>query len=137
MLRTLFTMVLLILASLAQADSRQVEVDVSVAAELKAGMTSDWPVYIYATAPGSRIPLASYATTLSALPLTVTLTEDMYVLPMFTLSGEDSVELVAKVSTTGDPHKTGPLDITGRSREVDLTAAQPVRGQVVIDQHAR
>jgi len=114
----------------------QIKVKVSLADELKAEAHPKWPVYIYAAAPGSRVPLASFRTEVDQLPMVVTLDETMYVLPQFTLKGAEKVELVAKISAAGDPHKTGPQDMAGRSTPVVLTNGRVVPAAVKIDRFA-
>lgn len=138
MVRLLAMLVLLFSAWQVQAEEmRRIEVQVSVDKAVQSGMKPEWPVYIYAAAPGSRIPLASTKLNVSDLPATVLLTEEMYVLPQFTLKGISQVELVAKVSTTGDPHKKGPEDRSGRSAVIEIAPGSLAKGTVVVNTRGR
>ncbi|MCV6587466.1 MAG: hypothetical protein OIF57_00360 [Marinobacterium sp.] len=116
---------------LAEALQYQIEVRVTQVGPDTAA-DPDWPVYIYAAVPGSRVPLSSIRVSLKELPITVTLNETMYVLPQFTLKGVEQVELVAKLSTSGDPHKPGKYDRAGRSQVVAIAPGNVARAEVVL-----
>lgn len=121
--------------SLAQTE-REVTVDVALAEALKAKVKPNWVVYVYATVPGARLPLASQHILAADLPRTVILTERMNLLPGLTLAGANEIELVAKVSESGQPHKVGPNDLRGRSEVVYFGGKSQVAAKVLIDQYA-
>lgn len=87
---------------------------IQVQVELQSGtdFSQDWPVYIYASAPGSKLPLSSERVLLSELPARVVLTADKYVLPAFTMHGHHELVVTAKVSSAEDVHKAGPEDLS-------------------------
>jgi len=114
-----------------QAAEYQIEVRVTQLESDKQA-NPDWPVYVYAAVPGSRVPLSSVRLSLKDLPATVTLDESMYVLPQFTLNGVEQVELVAKLSTSGDPHKKGEHDRVGRSALIDIRPGTLAQAEVVL-----
>ena len=101
-------------------NSRVIHVTVSLN-NPQAGFSQDWPVYVYAAVPGTKLPLSSYQTKISKLPLTVTLTEEMYLLPTHTMAGHDQLVVVAKISSSGNPHQAGPEDLSGGSDALDFT----------------
>ncbi|MGY8872859.1 MAG: c-type cytochrome biogenesis protein CcmI/CycH [Pseudomonadales bacterium] len=72
--------------------------------------SQDWPVFVYVSAPGSKLPLSSTRVKLSELPATVVLTEAMYVLPGMTMKGHQELVVTAKVSSSSDVHEKGPED---------------------------
>lgn len=80
-----------------------------------AEFSQDWPVYVYASAPGSKLPLSSTRLKLSELPTTVVLTEAMYVLPALTMKDHQKLIVTAKVSSHEDVHKTGAEDSYSQS----------------------
>lgn len=91
--------------------SRTITVSVSLATQAQP-FSQDWPVYVFAAAPGTKLPLSSYKTQISGLPKTVELTEDMYLLPTHTIADQPEVVVTVKVSSSGDPHQTGPEDVS-------------------------
>ena len=117
------------------ADSGRV-IHVKLSLDDGAAFSQDWPVYVYASAPGSKLPLSSARLKLSELPTTVVLTEAMYVLPTLTMKDQQALVVTAKVSSNEDVHKTGPedsysqslvLQVDGPSRravELVVTAAE-------------
>lgn len=92
-------------------NSRMITVSVSLD-KLSQTFSQDWPVYVFAAAPGTKLPLSSFKTQISALPKTVELTEDMYLLPTHTIADQPEVVVTVKVSSSGDPHQKGPEDIS-------------------------
>ncbi|MGY0215800.1 c-type cytochrome biogenesis protein CcmI/CycH [Endozoicomonadaceae bacterium StTr2] len=118
------------------ADGKQIEVRVQLAESLLASMDPSWPVYVYASHPGNKIPLSSAQLTVDDLPDTILLTEDMYILPNLTLAGADRVRVTAKISSSGDPHKTSKLDKVGKTEAFDLSEGQQVKTTVLINQSA-
>ena len=126
-----FMLSVLITAMPVQAAEYQIEVRVTQL-ESDKDANPDWPVYVYAAVPGSRVPLSSARVSLKDLPATVMLDETMYVLPQFTLKGVEEIELVAKLSTSGDPHKKGEHDRVGRSPVIAIRQGTAVQTEVML-----
>lgn len=77
-------------------------------------------VFIFAKAKsGPPMPLAAYKTTVSALPLEVTLDDSMAMMPQMKLSLFDEVVVNARVSKSGQPSAM-PGDLTSKSELVKL-----------------
>ena len=75
----------------------------SIAPELKNKVSPTDTVFIYATpVNGQRRPLAVLRTTVAALPLDFKLDDSLAMSPEFALSTVDQVNLLARVSKTGD-----------------------------------
>ncbi|GAA6130588.1 c-type cytochrome biogenesis protein CcmI [Halopseudomonas sabulinigri] len=105
---------------------------VSVAPELMAELDPASSVFVFAREPnGPPMPLIAKRLTLSQLPLDVTLTQADAMLPGVTLSSEQSLQLVARVSPTGDAREgthLGQLD--------DVHAGSDEQLELVIDRAA-
>ncbi len=102
------------------ADSGRV-IHVKLKLEEGAEFSQDWPVFVYASVPGSKLPLSSDRILLSELPTSVTLTEAMYVLPTMTMKDHNTLVVTAKVSSSADVHKPGPEDSYSLSPELTFT----------------
>lgn len=100
--------------------SRTITVSVSLDKQSQT-FSQDWPVYVFAAAPGTKLPLSSFKTIISELPQTVELTEDMYLLPTHTIADQPEVVVTVKVSSSGDPHQKGPEDISVSSPVLSFT----------------
>ena len=87
---------------------------VSVAPELLAELPADASVFVFARDPnGPPMPLIAKRLSLSQLPLEITLSADDAMLPGVTLDEETALQLVARVSPTGDAREgthLGQLD---------------------------
>ncbi len=121
--------------SLSKAEDEQAayNIKVEINNQLPAERFSDnWPVHIYLTAPDSRIPLSSTTTQLDKLPLKTVLTEKDYVLPMYKLIGHKQLVLVAKVSSSGDPHKEGPEDYRQVSNIFTLDSNNKAQAKLIL-----
>jgi len=97
-----------------------IAVQVSVAPGLQASVSPDDTVFIYAQAvSGSRVPLAIIRKQVSNLPLTVSLTDTMAMMPAMKLSGFPQVKLSARISKSGNamPEKG---DLIGTIEQVDV-----------------
>ncbi|MEM8498684.1 MAG: c-type cytochrome biogenesis protein CcmI [Pseudomonadota bacterium] len=78
------------------------QVTVSVTAAQNIGLPANTAVFIYArAASGPKMPLAIARKTLGDLPLTVTLTDAMAMMPAMKLSMFEEIELLARVSLSG------------------------------------
>lgn len=122
--RSIFMLTLIVVSSalavtVTHADSGRV-IHVKLSLDDGAVFSQDWPVYVYASAPGSKLPLSSTRLKLSELPTTVVLTEAMYVLPALTMKDHRALIVTAKVSSHKDVHKTGPEDSYSQSRELQF-----------------
>ncbi|MDD2723205.1 MAG: c-type cytochrome biogenesis protein CcmI [Methylovulum sp.] len=97
----------------AQAPPIALEIQVSLAPELQASVTPNDTVFIYAQAlTGSRVPLAIIRKQVSDLPLTVTLTDALAMMPNMKLSNFADVKLLARVSKSGNA-MSQPGDLIG------------------------
>ena len=87
---------------------------VSVAPELLAELPADASVFVFARDPnGPPMPLIAKRLSLSQLPLEITLSADDAMLPGVTLDSATALQLVARVSPTGDAREgthLGQLD---------------------------
>lgn len=97
----------------AEAAGEGITVSVTVAADVKAA--PDQAVFIYAkAAQGPKMPLAVQRLTVSQLPVTVTLTDAMAMMPAMKLSSFDEVVVGARISQSGQAI-AGPGDWNGES----------------------
>lgn len=90
-------------------------------------------VFVYARAfEGARMPLAIQRFPAKELPKTVTLTESMAMAPGMTMSRFEQLEVVARVSRSGNAVSQsgdwqatqGPVTLTEEGAEVDLTISE-------------
>lgn len=90
-------------AAAAEAENEQGPgITVSVTAATDIGLPDSTAVFIYARAAnGPKMPLAIARKTLGDLPLTVTLSDAMAMMPAMKLSMFEDVELLARVSVSG------------------------------------
>jgi len=116
-----------------EADSGQAQVapgalsvDVSLDADID--VAPDTTVFVYARAwQGSPMPLAIKRLTVADLPLQVVLDDSMAMTPAATLSSAGRVEVVARVSRSGQP-AAAPGDYQGSLGPVDIAEAEgPLR----------
>lgn len=109
-----------------------ISVRISVAPELMAQLDPNSSVFVFARDPnGPPMPLIAKRLTLSQLPLDITLSKADAMLPGVTLSAEQTLQLVARVSPTGDAREgthLGQLD--------DVHAGSDEQLQLVIDRAA-
>ena len=110
-------------ASPAPAEA-SVRVLVELAPELSA--PADATVYVFARAPGGPpMPLAVTRLEAAALPTVVTLSDAQAMVPGQGLGSAPEVELVARVSASGDV-RGAPGDLEGRAGPVDPRATERV-----------
>jgi cytochrome c-type biogenesis protein CcmH len=106
--------------------SGQVNVSVDIDPELARGLTGNETLFILARAKnGPPMPLAVARHVVSDLPLTVTLDDSMAMTPMSKLSGFDDVEVLARVSRSGQAMPQ-PGDLYGRSEQAVKPGNSPV-----------
>lgn len=104
----------------------QVNVKVDIDPELARGLTGNETVFILAKAKkGPPMPLAVARHVVSDLPLTVTLDDSMAMTPMSRLSGFDDVEVLARVSRSGQAMPQ-PGDLYGKSEQAVKPGNSPV-----------
>lgn len=84
---------------------KQVELrlSVSLAQSLSAQVDPQQPVFIFARPVGGKMPLAAVRLTVADLPATVVLDDSQAMQPQSKLSSVDQVEVVARISTSGEP----------------------------------
>jgi cytochrome c-type biogenesis protein CcmH len=88
--------------SVPTVDTSVASVDVTVSLADSVDVASGDTVFIYVRAAGGpKMPLAIHRTTVSKLPLTVTLDDTMSMMPDLNISSFDHVEVVARVSKSG------------------------------------
>lgn len=119
-------------AESSQTSNLQLQVQVSLSQALQAETTPEDTVFIFARAVnGPPMPLAIVRKTVADLPLTVTLSEDMAMMPNLSLASFPQVSIVARVSKAGDAMpKSG--DLQGMSEPVEVKTQSAVA--VAIDQ---
>ncbi len=97
-----------------------IEVQVSLAPELKNMASPSDTVFVYAQAlSGPKMPLAIVRKQVSDLPLTVSLNDSMAMMPDMKLSNFANVKLLARVSKSGNA-MSQPGDLIGVIEEVPL-----------------
>ncbi|HEY8218585.1 MAG TPA: c-type cytochrome biogenesis protein CcmI [Methylobacter sp.] len=107
------------------AKSVSIDVQVSLAPELQKSADPNDTVFIYAQAlSGPKMPLAIVRKQVSELPLTVTLTDAMAMMPTMKLSNFEQVKLLARISKSGDAMQQ-PGDLIGVIEQVALTDKEP------------
>lgn len=110
-------------------------VNVSLAPELESRAAATDTVFVLArAADGPRMPLAVVRKTVAELPLTVVLDDTMAMSPQFRLSSVATVEIVARISRSGNA-TPAPGDLAGRSGRLSTTQSEPVT--VLIDEVVR
>lgn len=117
-------------AGTAQAEAKPattaaIEVQVSLAPELQKSASANDTVFIYAQAlSGPKMPLAIVKKQVSELPLTVSLTDAMAMMPNMKLSNFEQVKLLARISKSGDAMQQ-PGDLIGSIEQVALADKAP------------
>ncbi len=112
-------------------DNAAIQVAVDLAPELKAGLQGNETVFIFARAvSGPPMPLAASKHRVGDLPVMITLDDSKAMSPALTLSSVDEVNVVARVSRSGQPIAQ-PGDLEG-SAETITTRGQ-ARIAITID----
>ena len=120
------------------AEAGVVQGALSVAVSLGEGVevAPDATVFVYARAwQGSPMPLAIKRLTVADLPLQVVLDDSMAMSPAATLSSAGRVEVIARVSLSGQPTpapgdyqgSVGPVDIAEAGKSLQVLIAERVR----------
>lgn len=103
----------------------KLELAVSLSSELQSRVTPEMTVFIFARPVGGRMPLAAKRVTVADLPLNIVLDDSLSMSPQAKLSGAETVEIVARISASGQPTPQ-PGDLSGTISPV------AVHGQVDI-----
>ncbi|MFC5526127.1 tetratricopeptide repeat protein [Rhodanobacter ginsengisoli] len=115
----------------ATATEAALQVQVSLASDLKAKLAPGDTLFIYARpVSGPPMPLAVARLQASQLPAEVTLTDAMAMTPTRTLSSVAQVFVGARISHSGQPIAQ-PGDLEGNAGIVDVTRKTPV--EILID----
>lgn len=109
-----------------------ISVSVTLSDELRAQVSPDQAVFIYARPVGGRMPLAAVRRQVSDLPLDVVLDDSMAMMPGAELSSVDAVEVGARISASGQAIAQ-PGDLVGSQSPV-ATGGDSERVTLVIDQ---
>ncbi|MEM7017896.1 MAG: c-type cytochrome biogenesis protein CcmI [Pseudomonadota bacterium] len=105
----------------------QLKVSVTLEASLKDKVATDDTVFIYArAAQGPRMPLAIVSKIVQELPVTVTLTEAMGMMPAMKLSQFEDVVVTARVSPSARATPQ-PGDLVGESSVVKVTETGEIK----------
>lgn len=115
------------------AGSAQLTITVSLDEKLAAQAKPEQVVFVLARATsGPKMPLAAHRIRVKDLPATVILNDDMAMRPELKLSLVDEVEVLARVSSSGQPIAQSG-DLQGSFRPVNVSSQQaPIK--LVIDQ---
>jgi len=141
MLNCLLLAVILLQASvyaqeqIVEKPSRKITVQVQINKDLVPNDVEEWVLYVYASKPGARLPLANFKGKLSQLPSEVVLHQSMYLLPHLTLQQAQSVVVVAKATKSKNPHQKSVDDIIGYSTLVNFESGPHQTVGMTIDQH--
>ncbi|KXJ50769.1 MAG: hypothetical protein AXW17_10010 [Colwellia sp. Phe_37] len=115
--------------------SRSVTVQVDIKQSLMPDDAEQWVLYVYASKPGERMPLANFKGKLSQLPSEIVLHQSMYLLPHLTLQQAENVVIVAKATKSKNPHQKSADDVIGYSVPVSFTSGPHQFISMSIDQH--
>jgi len=104
-----------------------IRVEVSLDPKVAQQAKPDDTVFVYAKAAnGPPMPLAVARKKVSDLPLTVTLSDDMAMMPQMKLSNFDQVRVGARISSTGNAMPQSG-DLEGDTKSVKVTGADTVK----------
>jgi len=110
-------------AQQAKTLAMSVDVEVSLAPELKKLVNPGATVFIYAQAlSGPKMPLAIVRKLVSELPVTVSLNDTQAMVPEMKLSNFDKVKLLARISKSGNA-VAQPGDLLGTVEQVVLSGS--------------
>ncbi|MGB0468462.1 MAG: c-type cytochrome biogenesis protein CcmI [Pontibacterium sp.] len=81
----------------------EIRLQLSIPEALRADLSPDQTVFVFARPVGGRMPLAALRLTLSQLPLEVVLNDSLAMSPQAKLSQVEEVEVTARISLSGQP----------------------------------
>jgi cytochrome c-type biogenesis protein CcmH len=117
----------------ATQESRSITVSVTLGAALQDKVKPDDTLFIYArAAQGPKMPLSLARLSVSDLPVTVTLSEEMKMIPNMGLSTFDQVQAIARISKSGQAISQ-PGDYIAAGAPVDFTKASHADVALTID----
>ncbi|WP_261842382.1 c-type cytochrome biogenesis protein CcmI [Aliamphritea ceti] len=110
---------------LPELKSASLRIKVSLKPEIAASVSADSPVFIFARPVGGRVPLAAVRLTVADLPAEVVLDDSMAMQPQMTLSSVAEVEVIARVSSSGELRPqagdlTGTISPVAVQQQVDI-----------------
>lgn len=110
---------------LPELKSASLRIKVSLKPEIAASVSADSPVFIFARPVGGRVPLAAVRLTVADLPADVVLDDSMAMQPQMTLSSVAEVEVIARVSSSGELRPqagdlTGTISPVAVQQQVDI-----------------
>lgn len=118
-------------ATVAKDVAAKIQVTVDIAPELKAKVSSDQVVFVFARPAGSKMPLAAERLTVKDLPATIVLDDTKAAMPTATLSSVAQVDITARISLSGQAIPQDG-DLFATQEKVDVSGAAPV--SLVINQ---
>lgn len=100
-------------------------INVTIKPEIAQTVSPDSPVFIFARPVGGRVPLAAVRLTVADLPANVILDDSLAMQPQMTLSSVDEVEVIARVSSSGELRPqagdlTGIISPVAVQQQVDI-----------------
>lgn len=108
----------------------KLDLNVDIASELKAKVTPEQVVFIFASPVGAKMPLAVQRIQVKDLPAKVTLDDSKSVMPTAKLSSAAMVDVTARISFSGQAMpQTG--DLFGRQEKIDSKQTQQALSIVI------
>ncbi|WP_271271732.1 c-type cytochrome biogenesis protein CcmI [Aliamphritea hakodatensis] len=110
---------------LPELKTASLSINVSIRPEIAETVSPDSPVFIFARPVGGRVPLAAVRLTVADLPANVILDDSLAMQPQMTLSSVDEVEIIARVSSSGELRPqagdlTGTISPVAVQQQVDI-----------------
>ena len=110
---------------LPELKNASLSINVSIRPEIAETVSPDSPVFIFARPVGGRVPLAAVRLTVADLPANVILDDSLAMQPQMTLSSVDEVEVIARVSSSGELRPqagdlTGTISPVAVQQQVDI-----------------
>ena len=116
-----------------EKSQRSITVSVELTEQMRDKVNSSDTLFIYARAAnGPKMPLSLARLSVSDLPATVTLTEEMAMMPNMSLGQFDQVEAIARVSKSGQAI-TQAGDLIAKGISVDFTKSSSAKVSLSID----
>lgn len=113
------------------SQQRTINVAVQLNANINQLANSNDTLFIYARpAQGPKMPLSLARMTVASLPIEVTLTKDMSMVPNMTIESFDQIEVLARISKSGQAI-TQPGDLISQAVKVDFSISNSAN--VVLD----